>query len=170
MHEALDSGLPGERAQRLSPGIAVSAGTHTSASSFFVSGSIYRTLGPATASAWGFLRVSMLTTIRTTALTTSPGYSGSNPFGYIECHMRSLNGPIIAADIPAAGVTKRLKNIAPNNGKSALQPRNPMERKEKPRIKPPKLLLTATTVMPQRQSINSLCTRRVFLSSAFLLI
>jgi len=38
-------------------------------------------LSTAAAPVGGFLRVNRLTVIRTAALTKSPGYSGSNPFG-----------------------------------------------------------------------------------------
>ena len=54
--------------------------------------------------------------------------------------MTVVSGPSRAAQIPAAGVTWCLKNMAPNRGKSAVQPRKPMDRKEKPRINPPALL------------------------------
>jgi hypothetical protein len=65
--------------------------------------------------------------------------------------MKSANGPDIAAAMLAAGVTKPLKNMAPSNGKNAVQPRNPMDRKAKPRSSLPKLLLTQTTAITQRR-------------------
>ena len=67
---------------------------------------------------------------------------------------------------PAAGVTYRLKNIAPNMGIRILQPRNPIDRKAQLRTMLLRFPVMNKTPIKLTAIISALCKHKIVLSAA----